>query len=395
MATLLLIIIYVVFIGLGLPDSLFGAAWPAIYPQLGVPLSDASIVTSLISLGTVLASFFSARLINKFGTGAVTAVSTFLTAISLIGFSFSNHIAWFCILAFPLGIGAGAIDAALNNYVATHYKPTHMNFLHSFYGVGVSVSPLIMSFALSFNNNWQLGYRLVFYIQLFIALLSLVALPLWKKSSNQSKTSENQFTPKTLSLKQMLKMPAVRISWIVFFCTVALEFTCGIWGCTFLVEVEHLSEANAAQVLTFYYVGITLSRFISGIISSFLSQKQIVYIGYCSVGIAILMLFLPFPPIFKGISFFLIGFGNGPTFPNLAYLTPIYFGKESSQSIFSTQMTTCNLGILIMPCIFGFVANNVSVELFPVFLAVLFVLMTVFTFFYHSSAKNKHQFNLD
>lgn len=392
MATVLLIIIYAVFIGLGLPDSVFGSAWPAIYPDINAPLSYANYVTVIISFGTVVASFFSAKLINKFGTGLVTTVSTILTAIALVGFSISSKFIWFCLFAIPLGIGAGAIDSALNNYVATHYKPNHMNFLHCFYGVGVSFSPLIMGLALSFNNNWRLGFRLIFYIQVVVCVLAIFALPLWKKTSTSSTDNKENFTPKTLSIKKMFLSPAVRVSWILFFSTVALEFTCGIWGCTFLVEVGGLTESLSASILTLYYLGITLSRFISGLISSFISQKNIVYVGYGFVFIAIILLFLPIPPIIKGISLFLVGFGNGPTFPNLAYLTPVYFGKDHSQSIFSTQMTTCNLGILVMPTIFGFVADFVSVKFFPLFLAVLFVIMVISTILYHKLAKDKKSY---
>ena len=385
MSTLLLIIIYAVFIGLGLPDSVFGSAWPAIYPDIGASISHANYVTMLISLSTVLASVFSTKLINKFGVGLVTAVSVCLTAIALLGFVFATSIWWFCYSAIPLGIGAGAIDSALNNYVATHYKPKHMNFLHGFYGVGVSLSPFIMSFALAKNNDWSLGFEIIFYIQLFLALISCLALPLWKKTSK--KQESEQTNPKTLTLREMLKMPAVTTSWIVYFCSIGLEFTCGIWGCTFLVEAELLSESTAAEILTFYYLGITISRLISGVITSFLSQKKLVYIGYGIVAIALVSLFLPLPPLAKGVSLFLIGFGNGPTFPNLAYLTPVYFGKERSQSVFGTQMATCNLGILIMPPIFGLIADFVSIKLFPIFLSVLYVLMVIFTIIYHKLAK--------
>lgn len=395
--TLLLIVIYIVFIGLGLPDSVFGAAWPAIYPEFNQPVGNASIVTMLISSGTVIASFFSARLINKFGTGKITAFSTLLSALSLLGFALSNSLVWLCLLAFPLGFGAGAIDAALNNYVAVHYKSTHMCFLHSFYGVGVSLSPLLMSFALSFDNDWRLGFRIVFYILLGIAAISFLALPLWKKSQSTDKAitapkenlEKTESQPVTLSFKTMLKMPAVRVAWVLFFASVGLEFICGIWGCTYLVESEKVSESTAAQLLTFYYVGMTAGRFISGLISNKIKQTVIVFTGYAIVASAIIMLILPLPPLVKGVALLMIGLGNGPTFPNLAYLTPKFFGQDISQSIMGTILTACNVGILVMPPLFGVLAQYVSASTFPYMLAAMFALMLVSTVIYIKMPKPK------
>lgn len=396
MTTFLFVIISIIFIGLGLPDSLFGAAWPAIYPEFNLPVSYANFVTILISSGTVLASFFSARLINKFGTGLITAVSTAMTAVSLIGFAVSDSIWWFCPLAIPLGAGAGAIDAALNNYVALHYSSMHMSFLHCFYGVGVALSPFIMSLALGENNDWRLGYRIIFYAQMAITAISFLSLPLWKKTGNIKEEREKEVSPITLTFRQMAKIPAVRTAWIMFFASVGLEFICGIWGCTYLVGAEGLSESNAALIQTFYYVGMTTGRFISGLISAKLSPKRIIYLGYSVVGVAIIILFLPLPIMVKGVALFLIGLGNGPTFPNLTYLTPINFGKDISQSIVGSQMTACNVGILIMPPIFGFFADKISVSLFPVFIGVMFLVMLFSTLVYDKLPKPKsHQLNID
>ncbi|MBR1968381.1 MAG: MFS transporter [Clostridia bacterium] len=386
MATLLLILIYIVFIGLGLPDSLFGSAWPAIYPEFNLPVSAANAVTILISSGTVLASFFSARLINKFGTGAVTAVSTVITALSLLGFSFAQSIWWFIPLTIPLGAGAGAIDAALNNYVAVHYNSTQMNFLHCFYGVGVALSPFLMSFALEQNNDWRLGYRTVFYIMIAISIVAILCLPLWNKVKADEK-KEDDFTPKTLTFLEMAKMPAVRTAWITFFSSVALEFTCGVWGCTYLVSSEGMSEALAAFFLTFYYIGMTLGRFTSGVISKFLKPVNIIYSGYSFVAVGLTLLVLPVPPIMKGVALLLIGFGNAPTFPNLTYLTPINFGKDISQSIIGTQMAFCNIGILLMPPVFGFMADLISVKVFPYYLIALFAVLVLTTLLYFKLIK--------
>lgn len=389
MATLLLIVIYSTFIGLGLPDSVLGTAWPAIYRDLNLPVSYQSILTVLMSICTAIASYFSARIINKFGTGIVTTISTLLTALALLGFSFSHSLLFFCIMGVPLGFGAGAIDSALNNYVATRYKSTHMNFLHAFYGVGVMASPFILSFTLNELGGWRTGYRLVFIIQLLIFLASAICLPLWKKVKEQT-PKEQDFKPVTLSLKQMLKTPAVRIAWIVFFATCALEFTCGIWGATYLVDSQGISEHVAAKYLTLYFVGITLSRILSGLISNKLSPKNIVFIGSSLAGVGILIMLLPVPPTIRGLCLLLIGLGNGPTFPNLTYLTPKFFGKEASQSIVGTIMVMCNLGICLMPPIFGLIAEWVSVSLFPIFIALCFVVMLVFEIVYVKMPKVKY-----
>ncbi len=392
MATVLLIIIFAVFIGLGLPDSLFGAAWPAIYGEFSLPISYANFITFTISLGTVIASFFAAKLINKFGTGLVTAVSTALSALMILGFSIAPSIWIMLALCLPLGFGAGAIDSALNNFVATHYSSACMNFLHCFYGVGVSLSPLLMSFALSVNNDWRKGYLLVFFIMAIITILSIIALPLWKKIAKGKQTETEQsseFSPNTLTLKQMAKMPAVRATWVIFFSSIALEFTCGIWGASFFVEAENLSEELGSRYLTLYYVGIALGRLISGFLTKKMHPQKIVYLGYSIVGTAIILLVLPIPAIVKAFALFLIGLGNGPFFPNMAYLTPINFGKENSQSIVATQMAFCNIGILLVPPVFGFIADLVSMEIFPLFLLVLFIPLVVYTIIYNKRLKVK------
>ena len=293
---------------------------------------------------------------------------------------------FFLLLSIPLGLGAGAIDAALNNYTASHYSPLHMSLLHTFYGVGISISPLLMALALGENNNWQKGYVIVFFAMLIIALIAFLSLPLWKKVSakfDKKETIENR----TLSLKQMVKVPAVRTAVIMFFCSVSLEFTCGIWACTYLVNTQGLTEAVASKYLTFYYAGITIGRLISGFVSKLLKVEKIVYLGYSIVLVALIILFLPLPPTFKALSLFLIGFGNGPTFPNLTYITPKNFGKDVSQSIIGLQMASCNIGILLMPPLFGFIAESLGLNIFPIYLAVLYVLMVMFTILYSKQTR--------
>ena len=389
MSTLLLLIIYIVYIGLGLPDSITGAAWPAIYEELGIPVSAESAVTVIISLCTVLASFFSAKIINKFGTGIVTAFSTLLTAIALIGNSFAPNLFWLCVCSVPAGFGAGAIDAALNNYAALHYKPSQLSFLHCFYGIGVAASPFIMSFALK-NEGWRQGYRLVFYIQITITAIAFLSLIIWKKVSKENAEEEN-FTPKNLSLIKMAKNKAIRISWLVFFSTCALEFTCNHWGATFLVGSEGAAKDVAAEIVSLYFLGITSGRLVSGFLNKILKPQTIIVIGYGIVGIAITTLFLPVPVTVKGVALFMIGLGNGPSFPNLTYLTPHYFGKSASQSIISSQMAMCNLGILIIPTIFGIIAEKISIKAFPVYALTLYAVIIISTAIYMNCAeRNKN-----
>lgn len=385
MVTVLLIVIYITFVGLGIPDSALGSAWPVIYPDLGIPVGYASFITSLISLFTAIASFFSARLINKFGTGIVTAASTFLTAFALLGFALSDSVIWLCVFAVPTGFGAGAIDAALNNYVAVHYNASQMSFLHCAYGIGVALSPLVLSFALK-NFDWRLGYRTIFYIQLGIAVITLLALPLWKKVKSAEPEKET-FTPRTLTYKEMIKIPAERAAWVAFFATCSLEFTCDHWCCTYLVDYEGAPADVAARFLTLYYIGMASGRFLSGILAKKLNSKNIIKIGYCIVAAGIITLFLPVPYTVKGFALFAIGLGNGPTFPNLTYLTPINFGKDISQSLVSSQMLMCNVGIMIMPALFGAMAQWISLKAFPFFAAALYIVMAIYTAIYFARVK--------
>ena len=376
MATLLLVVIFTVFIGLGLPDSSIGAAWPALYIDLGLDVGMQSLLSAIVSLGTVIASIFSARLINKFGTNIVTSFSTLMPALALIGFSFSNSIWWLLALAIPLGFGAGAIDAALNNYVATHYKTFAMNCLHCFYGVGVTLTPYIFSFALAGNNDWRLGFRIIFIIQIAIAVLSFATIPVWGKV-RQLEPEKNDFTPITLSMPQMAKMPCVRIAWLLFFSTCALEFLCGTWGCTFLVVTKGVTESRAAALITLYYLGITVGRFLSGVISKKVSCGGILTLGFGLVAVGVVAFFFNLPPWAFGVAFLLVGLGNGPTFPNLTHVTPLIYGKERSQSIIGTQMAACNLGILFMYAVSGPLFQGISFKVFPYFAVISYAFMVL------------------
>lgn len=374
MATLLLIVIYIAFIGLGVPDSLFGTAWPAIYTDLNLPVSWASIVTIIVSCGTITSSLLSSWLISRFGTGKITAVSTLMTALALLGFSCSDSMLWLCLCAIPLGLGAGSIDTALNNYVALHYKASHMNFLHCFYGIGVSLSPYLMSLALS-KGTWEGGYRAVFWFQLAIAALTALALPLWKKVRHAQNGEEAEETPRVLSFPALMKMPKVRMACLVFIGYCALEYTCGTWGSTFLVNAKGAAADTAARMVTFYYVGLALGRFLSGVLAGRLHSRQLVKIGQTILLAAVVSLFLPLPFAFCSVSLFFIGLGNGPIFPNMLHLTPELFGKDLSQAVIGAEMATSYIGVLLAPALFGLIAQNVTAALFPVYLLVLYALM--------------------
>lgn len=374
MATLFLIIIYTTFIGLGIPDSLFGTAWPAIYTEFGLPISHANYVTLLISGCTVISSLFSGTLISRFGTGKITAISTTMTAVALLGFSYSENMLWLCAFAIPLGLGAGAIDSGLNNYVALHYKAMHMNFLHCFYGIGVALSPYLMSIALSDESNWRGGYQFIFYFQLGIAMITILSLPLWKKM-NKTPHLEAHEAPRTIGITQLLKIKSVRITGLIFIGSCAIEYTCGIWGSTYLVNSRGMSTENAALMITLYYSGMALGRFLSGILTNKLSSWQLIKVGQGITLVAISLLFLPLAPSVAGIGLFLIGIGNSPVYPNMIHLTPKHFGKELSQAVMGVQIATSFIGIMFMPPLFGLIAQYISVGLFPMYLLVLFTIM--------------------
>lgn len=376
-STLLLIIIYIAFIGLGIPDSLFGTAWPAIYTEFQVPISYASIVTVITCIGTTVSSMLSARLIKRFGTNVVSAFSTALTAIGLCGFLFSGNMLMLCLCAIPLGIGAGAIDTALNNYVALHYSATHMSFLHCFYGVGVSVSPFILSMVITGKYGWRGGYGIALVIQAGIVAILFLSLPVWKKvHGEQMQGSSGQPREmKALSLKETLRIPGVRLMCCMFITSCTIECTCGGWGSTFLVEYKHLSADRAAGIITFYYIGMTLGRFLSGVLASRLDSWKIIRIGQIILGAALFVLLLPLSGNVSAVGFFMVGLGNGPLFPNFNYLTPQNFGAAVSQSVMGTQMASAYVGVMAAPVVCGLLGQIFGMGIFPVYLLVFYVIL--------------------
>ena len=372
MTVLLLVVIYIAFIGLGVPDSLIGSAWPAIHTELNIPIEMVSILTFLISGCTVLSSMFSTRILNKLGTAKVTAFSTAMTALSLFGFSLAPSF-WFMIpLAIVLGLGAGAIDSGLNNYVALHCKASHMNFLHCFYGVGVSLSPYIMSQAFE-NVGWRGGYRYAFYVQSAIAILLIISLPMWKKSS--SKEQEEEEKGVSLTLLQMAKNRDVQKVWVIMLMTNAIEYACGVWGSTYLVEEKGFSIEKGALALTIYYVGMSLGRFLSGLLANKIKTWKRIFIGSVILAPAIVIMLLPLPNIFAVLGLFLIGLGNGSIYPNIIHLTPHNFGKEVSQSIMGSQIAFAYIGVMLAPPMVSLISGVFGIKVYPVLLASLYVVM--------------------
>lgn len=376
MATLLLVVIYLAFIGLGLPDSLFGTAWPAIYAEYHLPISFGNFVTVLSFLGTTLSSLCSAKVIRRFGTNKVSAFSTALTATALLGMSFTENYWLMCLCALPLGLGAGAIDTALNNYVALHYSATQMSLLHCFYSVGISISPYILSLVLNGENGWRGGYRIAVMLEAFIALVLFCSLSLWKKAHGKEKTEEKK-EGKELSLRELARVPGVRVMWSLFICSCTIECTCGVWGSTFLVEHKGFAVEKAAEIITFYYVGIALGRLISGLVATKLHSWTIIKTGQTVMGIALALLCIPAGGVLPGVALFLLGFGNGPLFPNFNFLTPENFGEELSPAIIGTQIAVSSFAVMTMPVLCSVLGELFGMGIFPVFLVVFFIIMLV------------------
>ncbi len=370
----LLVVIYVAFIGLGVPDSLIGSAWPAIHTELGIPVEMVSILTFLISGCTVLSSMFSTRILNKLGTAKVTAFSTAMTALSLLGFSLVPSFLFMIPLAIVLGLGAGAIDSGLNNYVALHCKASHMNFLHCFYGVGVSLSPYIMSQAFS-NVGWRGGYRYAFYVQFAIALLLIFSVPLWKKNSSTQETDEESGV--TLSIAEMIKKSDVRQVWIIMLMTNAIEYACGVWGSTYLVEEKGFEIEYGALALTIYYVGMSIGRFASGLLANKIKTWKRIFVGCVILAPAIVIMLLPLGDIFAVVGLFLIGLGNGSIYPNMIHLTPHNFGKEVSQSIMGSQIAFAYIGVMLAPPMVSLISSVFGIKVYPVLLALLYIVMVI------------------
>lgn len=368
----LLALIYLAFVGLGLPDSLLGSAWPAMQPQFGVPASLAGLVSMIISGGTICSSLLSDRLTKRFGTGVVTAASVGLTAAALFGFSLSSGFWMLCLWAVPYGLGAGAVDAALNNYVALHYSSRQMSWLHCFWGVGTIISPYIMSYALS-GAEWQDGYRWVAFLQIGITALLVASLPAWKRKS-VSAGETGRRAP--LGLKNTLRLPGVRSLLIGFFAYCAAESTTMLWASSYLTKVYSLSEEQAAACASLFFIGITAGRFLSGLISAKAGDKNLIRAG-AAVGTAgIVLLFLPLSSEYAALAgLVVIGLGFAPVYPSVIHSTPAHFGWDNSQAVIGVQMASAYVGSTFSPLLFGLLAGAVGIRALPFWLLAFVALM--------------------
>ena len=370
--TSLLVIIYLSFISLGLPDSLLGSAWPTMVSDLNAPMWGAGLISMTVSLCTIASSINSARLIRRFGTGRLTAFSGLMTAASLLGMSLAPHYAFLLLLAVPLGLGAGAVDAAINNYVALHCEARHMNWLHCFWGIGTVISPFVMSAALKSGMRWTSGYQAVSAMQFALAVVLLMTLRLW----GGEKTKEEERSAKVLSVAQVLALPGAKQGLFGFTCYCATESTFMLWSATYLVMARGLDAATAASMGGLFFIGMTIGRGVSGFIAMKLRPKQMVRLGQVMMVLGGLLLFVPG----QGVGVFgllFMGLGCAPVYPNIVQDTPRNFGAENSQAVIGVQMAFAYMGSLTMPTVFGWLAEFMGYGILPVFSLALTVLMIV------------------
>ena len=369
MFSFLLAIIYLCFVSLGLPDSLLGAAWPTIYQELNVPMSYAGILSITVSLMTIISSLLSDKLTKKFSPGVVTVISVILSAVSLLGFSLSTSFWMLLLFAIPYGFGAGGIDACLNNYVALHYKSKHMSWLHAMWGLGTVISPYIMGYALTGGTGWNQGYLIVALIQFILAVVVFCSLPKWKKNTD-TEISNNI----SLSFKQIFNRPGAVTCFIMFFCYCALEQTAMLWSSSYLVENNKMAEEIAAMLASMFCIGITLGRIINGFLTYKLSDKKLIRLGMSILIVAVGLLFIP-STVTTIIGFILIGLGCAPIYPSIIHSTPEMFGSDNSQAMIGVQMACAYSGVLLMPPLFGLIADYISISLLPLYLLVILIVM--------------------
>ena len=378
MFSLLLALIYVSFISLGLPDSLLGSAWPQMQESLGVSLSLGGVISFLITASTILSSLVSHQVIQRFGTGAVTMCSVAMTALALFGFSLSNSFLALCLWAIPYGLGAGSVDAALNNFVALHCKAKHMSWLHCFWGIGATGGPYIMGLCLSRGIGWQAGYRTISFLQMALTLILLLSLPLWKKQELLLSGGET-VRPQTPQWGKLLKRPGVKAALTAFFFYSALELTTGLWGSSYMVAVRGISPETAAKWISLFYLGITAGRFFSGFLTLRFSDDAMVRLGEGTAIVGIILMLLPLHNLFLCLGLILTGLGCAPIYPSLLHATPQRFGKSLSQSLMGTQMAISYLGSTTMPPVSGFLSEKISMGLYPILLLVFALCMTILT----------------
>ena len=377
MVHLLLVIIYLAFISLGLPDALLGAAWPSMYPQFDVPVSYAGIISMIIALGTVVSSLQSDQLTRKLGTGKVTALSVCMTAMALFGFAISHSFWMLCLWAIPYGLGAGSVDASLNNYVALHYESRHMSWLHCMWGVGAAAGPYIMGYVLTAGCGWNSGYRIIAVLQIVLTAILLCSLPLWKKRPTEVLQDGKVQTAKALSIREVLQLAGAKEILICFFCYCAIETTAGLWASSYLTLHKGVPASTAAKFASMFYIGITVGRALSGFLTMKLNDVQMIRLGEVIIGIGIVVMLLPFGQNLSLAGLILIGLGCAPVYPCVIHSTPAHFGADKSQSIIGIQMACAYVGTCLMPPVFGLIANHLTVALLPVYLLIILVLMVI------------------
>ena len=370
MASLLLPVIYLAFISLGLPDSLLGSAWPSMYTELGASLSWAGIVSMIISAGTIVSALCSERLNLRLGTGGVTFLSVMLTAVALLGFSLSTSFWQLCLWAVPYGLGAGSVDAALNNYVALHYESHHMSWLHCMWGVGASIGPVIMGRALA-GGTWQGGYRTIALLQFALTAVLLLSLRLWKRP--QANVEGADFKPHPIP--ELLRRPGVPQVLLCFFCYSALEATAGMWAASYCTLVRGIDAETAARWASLFYVGITIGRGVCGFLTMKISDQNMIRLGQALIAAGVVLVLAPLGQgtLFAGL--ITVGLGCAPIYPSIIHETPVNFGRDVSMSMTGLQMATAYVGSCLMPPLFGLLAQYVTPMLYPWFLAVILALM--------------------
>lgn len=377
MVQLLLPVIYLAFISLGLPDSLLGSAWPTMYVEFGVPVSYMGVISAIISLGTIVSSLQSDRLTHAFGAGKVTAVSVGMTAAALMGFSVSHSFGALCLWAIPYGLGAGSVDAALNNYVALHYASRHMSWLHCMWGVGTIISPQFMSYALTGGDGWNAGYQYIALIQIIITCILVLSLPLWKQQADSEEADKTAEQAAPLCLRQALEVPGAKEIMVCFFCYSTLEQTAGLWASSYLTLTKNVSAETAAAFGSLVYLGVTVGRGVCGFLTLKFDDTQMIRMGECILGVGVAAVLLPGPQVLALAGLVLIGLGCAPIYPSIIHSTPAHFGAEKSQAMIGLQMASAYIGTMVMPALFGLLANNITPALFPFYLLAALVLMAV------------------
>ena len=368
---LLLAIIYISFISLGLPDALLGAAWPNMYLDLNTSVSYAGIIFMIISAGTVISSLLSDKLTRKLGTGKLTVISVGITAAALLGFSLSDSFLILCLWSLPYGLGAGSVDASLNNYVALHYEARHMSWLHCMWGIGATVGPYVMGYVLSGGRHWSTGYRFIAILQIGLTMILCFSLPMWKERNDY----ENKENHKSLSLIDVIRIPGVKEVMVTFFCYCALEQTTGLWASSYLVLNKGIDSDTAAFFASMFFIGITIGRAVNGFLTMKLNDTQLIRLGQGIIAAGIIAMLLPFGNLISLIGFVMIGLGCAPIYPCIIHSTPEHFGADKSQAVIGVQMASAYVGNIVMPPFFGLIAEHITIKLLPIYLFAILLLM--------------------